>query len=532
MEEIIGSTIRRLREATARAAERTEKMEAFRHVASQESLIALVGQKLKDRKLILVSNREPYAHVYQNNEITWYRSAGGLTIALDSMAAACRAVWVCRGDGDADFAVTDGRGRVGVPPGRSLYTLKRIRLTPEEELGYYEGFSNETLWPLCHVCYVRPKFVQKNWEIYQQVNRKFADAILEEAEPGSIIFLQDYHLCLVAQYLKEARPDLTSVMFWHIPWPNPEIFRILPWKQELLTGLLANDILGFHLYYHARNFMETVGLEMEARLDWEKTQVIRKESATRIRSYPISIDFHAVYRQAEQSATLAAVETLQAQFRLAGLKVGVGVDRIDYTKGILERLDAVEYLLTAHPEHCRQFTFLQIGVPSRAHLEDYQAVIARIESRCQEINDAFGDAEWKPVIFLKGHRNFDTLVPFYKMADVCVVSSLHDGMNLVAKEFVAASSNDRGALVLSRFTGASRELEQALMVNPYDITGLAEALHAALTMPPEEQRWRLERMRLAVAENNIYTWAESILGDVVKLAEDNAAPPAAGTAGA
>lgn len=521
MEEILGKTLKKIKDATARAAERAEKMQAFDHVAGRETLMEIVNKKLKGRKLILVSNREPYAHVFDGQEVTWFRSAGGLTIALDSMAAACGAVWVCHGEAEADFTVTDERGMVGVPPNQPSYLLKRIRLTPEEENGYYEGFSNETLWPLCHVCYVRPKFALSNWETYQAVNRKFAAAVCEEAAPGSIVFLQDYHLCMAAKYLKQERPDLTTVLFWHIPWPNPEIFRILPWKKEILEGLLANDIIGFHLKYHADNFMETVGLELEGRLDKERMIISRNDTLTRIRFYPISVDFNSIFHQAYSPSTAEACSRIRTELNLAGRKIGLGVDRIDYTKGIPERLDAIERLFEKYPEHIGKFTFIQIGVPSRTHLEDYQQVVSKIETRCDEINAKCGRGDWRPMVFKKGHQNFDTLIPYYQLADICVVSSLHDGMNLVSKEFVAASNNDRGVLVLSRFTGAARELEQALLINPYDTENVTDTLHQALTMPAEEQKNRLERMRITVAENNIFSWTQSVLNDIVKLAEDS-----------
>ncbi|MEW6515492.1 MAG: trehalose-6-phosphate synthase [candidate division FCPU426 bacterium] len=511
-----------IKDSLTRAAERAERLRELQHAADRESLTDLVNRKLKGRQLILASHREPYVHILSDGKVSWYRYAGGLTIALDSMAAACQAVWVCCGSGETDFAVADAKGLVAVPPNRPAYQLRRLLLTPDEEKGYYEGFANETLWPLCHVCYIRPRFAPETWQTYQAVNRKFADAILDMATPGSIVFLQDYHLCLVPKYLKEARPDLTTIMFWHIPWPNPEIFRICPWKREILEGLLANDILGFHVQYHAANFMETVGLELEARLDWEKTQIIRNESQTKIRAYPISIDFQSIYQQADARTTTQACQQLGASLGLEGKKVLLGVDRLDYTKGIPERLDALDRLLENYPEYRGAIVMIQIGVPSRANLEDYQQVVQKIESRCDEINAKYGQAGWKPVIFQKGHHDFDTLIPFYKLADVCIVSSLHDGMNLVAKEFVAASSNDRGVLLLSRFTGASRELEQALLINPYDLENFTAALHQALQMPVEEQKQRLGRMRQTVAEQNVYQWAQLLFQDVVKLAEDTA----------
>lgn len=516
-------SLRTIKDSLTRAAERAERLRELQHISSRDTLTDLVNRKLKGRQLILASHREPYVHIRSGETVSWYRYAGGLTIALDSMAAACQAIWVCCGSGETDFAAADAKGLVPVPPNRPAYHLRRLQLTPEEEKGYYEGFANETLWPLCHVCYIRPRFVPETWQTYQAVNRKFAQAILEMATPNSIVFLQDYHLCLVPKYIKEDRPDLTTIMFWHIPWPNPEIFRICPWKKEILDGLLANDILGFHVQYHAANFIETVGLELEARLDWEKMQVIRNESRTQIRAYPISIDFQSVYQLADSRSAVQACQQITQALHLEGKKVLLGVDRLDYTKGIPERLDALDRLLELYPEYHGRIVMIQVGVPSRENLEDYQQVVQKIDTRCEEINAKYGSPEWTPVIFRKGQHDFDTLIPFYKLADVCIVSSLHDGMNLVAKEFVAASSNDRGVLVLSQFTGAARELEQALLINPYDLHHFAAALHQALQMPVEEQKQRLGRMRQIVAEQNVFQWAQLLFQDVVKLAEDTAA---------
>ena len=524
MSDPLTKTLKRMADAGARAAAKVDRAGGFDGLAGRQQLVDLVGKRLKGRKLILVSHREPYVHLRRGESVDCIRSAGGLTIALDSMASACGATWVCHGGGDADFQVTNTQDKVQVPPQRPAYWLRRLRISGAEEKGFYDGFSNETLWPLCHVCYVRPKFNAPDWEAYQAVNRKFAEAVLEEAEPGSIVFLQDYHLALVAKRIKEMRPDLNTVLFWHIPWPNPEIFRILPWKRELLEGMLANDVVGFHLPYHAQNFLQTVDQELECQIDRERQRVHRGQSVCRVRDYPISVDFQAVYEQAESPETRRAAAALRKEHALEGLKVGLGVDRLDYTKGIPERLQALERLLDRHPHYRGRFSFVQIGVPSRAGLEDYQQVVAEIEERCAALNARFARDGWRPVIFLKGHQDFNTLVPFYQLADLCVVSALHDGMNLVAKEFVAASSNDRGVLVLSRFTGAAQELEQALLVNPYDVDSLCEAMRQALEMPLGEQRLRLERLRERVAQNNIYHWAQSILKDVIQLADDSVVP--------
>jgi alpha,alpha-trehalose-phosphate synthase [UDP-forming] len=511
--------LQRLSQAAAKAAKRVQATEGLDSLPSAQSLRELAEKRLRGRALLLASNREPYVHQRSPDGIRCIRTAGGLTTALDAMAAACGSTWVCQGSGDADAETSDAQGRVRVPPKRPSYSLRRLFLSPEEDKGFYEGFSNETLWPLCHVAHVRPRFSLGDWQTYVDVNAKFAAALAEEAPPRAVVFLQDYHLALVGRQLKELRPDLSTALFWHIPWPSPEIFRICPWKRELLEGLLGNDLLGFHLPYHADNFLQTAALELECNMDRARQTVTRQGHATKVGAYPISIDFESIYTQAHgRDATESGARQL-AELGLTGVKLGLGVDRLDYTKGIVERLAAVERLFELYPQWLERFSFLQVGVPSRSNLEDYRQVVDDIEARCQSINGRFGRPGWAPVVLQKGHFDFDTLVPFYKLADVCVVSSLHDGMNLVAKEFVAASSNDRGVLLLSPFTGAAAELEQALVVNPYDTEAMAEALHQALSMPAEEQKARLGLMRRKVSEQNIFRWAGSILSDVADLAE-------------
>ncbi|HJT23808.1 MAG TPA: trehalose-6-phosphate synthase, partial [bacterium] len=402
MKDFIDKSVRRITEASSRAVIQAEKLREFSHVTTRDSLLELVGKKLKNRKILLVSNREPYAHVWKEGKVAVVRNAGGLTIALDSVARAFHSVWVCNGGGDADFEVLNTDGKVQVPPGEESYSLRRLKLTPREEQGYYEGFSNETLWPLCHVCYVRPKFLQSDWEIYDAVNQKFAQAVAETAEPGSIVFLQDYHLCRVAHHLKALRKDLVTVLFWHIPWPNPEIFRILPWKKEILEGLLANDILGFHLRYHAENFLETVDAELECRIDREKLRVERGDRVTRVNHYPISIDFDSIYRQSGNPATLKACGELEREYGISGLRLILGVDRLDYTKGILERLEAFDRFLDTHREYLGKVKMIQVGVPSRTGLEDYREVVVSIEKQCVALNNRYVREGWEPVLFLKG----------------------------------------------------------------------------------------------------------------------------------
>jgi alpha,alpha-trehalose-phosphate synthase [UDP-forming] len=489
-----------------------------RIMLSHQSLIDLIRKKLSISKFMIVSNREPYVHFYEGDNIRHIRYASGLTIALDSIARLSQGIWVAHGSGDADKETTDDQGRIMVPPEEPQYTLKRLWLSKAEENGYYYGFSNQVLWPLCHVAYVRPRFELEYWNYYQKVNQIFARAVIEESrgEKG-LIFLQDYHLALCSKYIKELDPNLTTILFWHIPWPNPEIFRICPWKKDLLEGLLSNDILGFHLQYHADNFLKTVALELEAKMDYEKWAVIRGEKSCLIKSYPISVDFEKISSDAEKWEIEKQIQGLKKYYRLKDSFIGIGVDRIDYTKGIPERLKALDRFLEKYPQYQKKLTFIQIAVPSRVHLDEYQDMIDQIEKLVEDINWKYSQGHWSPVIYIKKHYDFKEIIPFYKMADFCIVSSLHDGMNLVAKEYVSSKTDLNGVLILSRFTGSARELEQALLINPYDIEKSADTIREALETAKEEKTSRMKRMRETVSESNIYHWAEKIISDLVKL---------------
>ena len=488
------------------------------YISSHQSLIDLIRKKLSISKFIIVSNREPYLHFYEGDSIRHIRYASGLTIALDPIANLSQGTWVAHGSGDADMDTTDEKGKVMVPPDDPKYTLKRIWLSKKEEYGYYYGFSNQVLWPLCHVAYIRPKFELAYWNYYQRVNQLFAQAVVEEVKgEKGLVFLQDYHLALCARYIKELDPNLTTILFWHIPWPNPEIFRICPWKIELLEGLLSNDSLGFHLSYHADNFLKTVALELEAKIDYEKWAVVRGEKSCLIKSYPISVDYQKISSAANDFQTEGQIQELKKYYRLKDYIIGIGIDRIDYTKGIPERLKALDRFLEKYPQYQGKLTFIQIAVPSRVHLEVYQDMIDQIEKMVEDINWKYSQSHWSPIIYIKKHHDFREIIPFYKMADFCIVSSLHDGMNLVAKEYISSKTELNGVLILSCFTGSARELEQALLVNPYDAEKFAEAIKEAVEMKKDEKRSRMEKMREVVSNNTIYDWAEKIISDLIKL---------------
>jgi trehalose 6-phosphate synthase len=474
--------------------------------------------ELGGKKLYLVSNREPYIHEKDGPGIRCIVPAGGLVTALDPVMRVCDGLWIAHGSGDADRETADSHNKLRVPPGEPAYTLKRVWLTKEEEDGYYYGFANEGLWPLCHITHTRPDFRLEDWAHYQKVNEKFADALLEEitGEQSPLVLVQDYHLALLPSLIKEKRPDAKVAIFWHIPWPNPEAYGICPWHQEILQGMLGADIIGFHIQFHCNNFLETVDRFLESKIDWERFSVTRGGHSTLIKPFPISVSFE-LPSGAPVSETWPTKEDLLRRLGVEVESLGVGVDRIDYTKGIPERFRAIERFFEKYPEYLGRFTFVELGAPSRTHIKKYRDLMAEIEEAVEKINWRFRTKTWQPIVFLKAHHTHETIGPYYKASDLCMVTSLHDGMNLVAKEFVAARDDDDGVLILSQFTGASRELKDAVIVNPYDIEQMADAICLALRMPPEERIARMGRMRENISEYNIYRWAGKLIAEVARL---------------
>lgn len=484
---------------------------------TKQRLEEIASTRLNGAKFVVVANREPYIHTYDGESIGCMKPASGLTTALDPVMRACGGIWVAHGSGDADRQVADENGRLRVPPENPSYTLRRIWLAKEEVQGYYYGIANEMLWPLCHVVHTRPRFDPHDWEQYRRVNQRFADAVLEEVgDQPAAVFVQDYHFALLPRMLKRARPDLVVMHFWHIPWPNREVMRICPWLDELLDGLLGNDLLAFHIQHHCNNFLDTIDRTLEARVDTERFAVTRDHHTTLIQPHPISIDpdFVAASAPADRQRE---ERRLRSKLRISDQKLLVGVDRVDYTKGIPERFRAFDRLLTLHPQWKGRCHLVQIGAPSRVHIHAYRELNEQLETLADEINWRHGCETWRPILFLNEHCDAEVVYAYYRIAAACIVSSLHDGMNLVAKEFIAARSDLQGALVLSKFTGAARELADALLVNPYDVDGFADALRRALEMPADEQERRMRRLRAHVEDQNIYRWAGQLLSAGGKL---------------
>ncbi|MGH9403550.1 MAG: alpha,alpha-trehalose-phosphate synthase (UDP-forming) [Terriglobia bacterium] len=513
--------VRSLAAARAAAEEEARLREAGESLWTSERLRIFVQSKLDGCRLFAVSNREPYEHLHRGKEIDCIVPASGLVTALEPILRACEGTWVAHGVGDADRETVDDHDHIRVPPEEPHYTLRRVWLSKEETQGYYYGFSNEGMWPLCHIAHARPTFRAEDWTSYQEVNRKFADSVLEEmqGEERPVVLAQDYHFALLPQMVKEKFPSARIAIFWHIPGPNPEAFGICPWQRELLEGLLGADLIGFHTQSHCNNFLETVDHALESRIDWERFAVNRGGHFTLVRPFPISVDFRENHHDSNPSAGSVYLER-RALLREHGVEaafMGIGVDRVDYTKGILERFQGIERFLEKYPSYKGQFTFIQIGAPSRTHIKRYHDLLADVESEADRINWKFQTPSWRPIVYLKRLHTHQEIERYYKLADVCMVTSLHDGMNLVAKEFVVSRDDEQGALILSRFTGASAELRDALVVNPYDTEQLAGAIYFALEMDPEERTARMRRMRRVVKDHNIFRWAGNLINELSEV---------------
>ncbi len=507
-----------LRIARASAEEEARLREAADSLWTAERLRVFQQATLEDSRLFVVSNREPYEHVHRNGAVEVRVPASGLVTAMEPILRACAGTWIAQGAGDADHETVDANDRLRVPPDEPQYMLRRVWLTREEEERYYYGFANEGLWPLCHIAHTRPIFRAEDWEAYQEVNAKFAAIVLEEmaGAENPIVLVQDYHFALLPRLIKEKRPDARVAIFWHIPWPNPESFGICPWRRELLEGLLGADLIGFHIQSHCNNFLETIDRTLESRIEWERFAVNKGGHFTLVRPFPISVDFKETQADGHKAIRVER-DALLKQLGVEAEYLGIGVDRLDYTKGIPERFRGIERFLEKYASYNGRFTFVQIGAPSRTHIDRYQDLNAEVEREAERINRRFQSKHWKPIVFLKRHHNHAEIEPYYRLSDLCLVTSLHDGMNLVAKEYVATRDDNGGSLILSCFTGASRELQDALIVNPYDTEELADAIHRAVAMDPRERRERMLRMRRVVKQHNIYRWAANLIAAVSEI---------------
>lgn len=485
-----------------------------------EQLEQFAHENLGGRKIVVVSNREPYMHDREQGIVKWVKPPGGLVGALDPILRSVRGTWVAHGAGSADRATADKEGRLQVPPDDPQYTLRRVWLSKNEEAGYYYGMSNEALWPLCHICYVRPVFRESDWLMYQNVNRKFADVVIEEIDDApALVLVQDYHLSLLPRLLRIARPDIGIGMFWHIPWPNSDVFRTCPWRKEILEGILGNDVIGFHVQNNCMKFLDCVDAELQARTDREHQCVHHGDFVTYVAPFPIGTDAQAIAEDVASPRVLAEKERLAKMLAPSTTFVAVGVDRVDYTKGIPERLKVIDHFLIENPAWREKFQYLGIGAPSRMHIQTYQNLTDEIKDLIEDINWRHGTDNWQPIVFLNEPAGSATVHALYALGNACLVTSLHDGMNLVAKEYAAARVDGDGILILSRFTGAANDLPEAVLVNPHDVVGTAKALAVAVEMPEAERRSRMERIRAQVLDRNVFHWAQRLFAATMRRAD-------------
>src|SRR3984885_13531144 len=506
-------------------AEETQRLEIdYRENWTPQALQLVVREQLHSPEMIVVSNREPYAHEFdEQGGIFVQVPASGMVTALEPVMRACSGTWVAHGSGSADRDVVDRSDRVRVPPDDPTYTLRRVWLSESEEQGYYYGLANEGLWPLCHLAYVRPSFRAEDWVVYQSVNRKFAEIVAREAQSDDpIILIQDFHFAMLPGYLRARRPKATIALFWHIPWPNAETFGVCPWKREMLTHLLMADILGFHTLYHCQNFLATLDRFIECQVDHERMTVALQGHICHVQAYPISIEWPPRWLQGMPEIQVSR-RAVRERFGIAAhVTLGLGVERWDFTKGVIERCLALELLLEQNPRLRGQVTLLQIAAPSRSKLAAYQALQRATAEEVDRINTRFATADWKPIVLVGKHQPPEQVFELYRAADFCIVNSLHDGMNLVAKEFVAARDDEDGVLILSTFAGAARELVEAILVNPFDVAETAAAIRRALEMPREQRLLRMQLMRRTIKENNVYRWAGRMLMDAARIRQRQA----------
>lgn len=484
---------------------------------SLKRLQTVIRKKIGRKKFVIASHSEPIIHYYEGNKRLWRPTTGGLVTALDPVMQACGGTWVAYAAGNADMDVTHPDGTIGLPLKAPRYRLKRIEIPKDDLEGYLDGASNSSIWPWCHFAYVRPKFNDVNWQKYRKVNQAYADSILKcIGKKPAFVWIQDYQLSLVARYIKEKRPDVITAQFWHIPWPNVEIFKICPWGREIIEALLHNDLLGFHIQYYANNFLDSVDQTLQARVDRETSAIHYKKSRTQVKAFPISVDYQSI-RKATRKITDGQMNHLRLKLGLTTEKIILGIDRLDYAKGIPEKLRAFDHFLEHNPAWRGKVTLVQAASPTRTQVPAYVENAQNTEALVEQINHRWSARNWNPIIYLTSFIPYEDVLTLYKIADACLVTPLHDGMNLVSKEYIAAKENGNGVLILSRFTGAARELPQALLVNPFDIPEMAASIKKALQMPKTERQERMKKASREVQDNDVFNWAANFIQHISKL---------------
>jgi trehalose 6-phosphate synthase len=480
--------------------------------------------KLLEGRLINVSNRLPVEIKNRSGHPRLSRSSGGLATALDSVWRGQHGVWI--GWAGAADSATAAALLQKVARGRP-YSFRPVTISREEVSKFYSGFANEILWPLFHDMPSRCDFDPEYWEVYQRVNRRFAQATAEIATAKDVIWAHDYHLMLMGRYLREAGCVAHAGFFLHIPFPAPDMFEKLPWRKSILRALLQYHLLGFQTDRDRYNFLsclERILPEATALREESDNSVVFEGRRTRVGTFPISIAF----AEFASHAASPEVEAAANQFRheMTNKFLVLGVDRMDYTKGVPERLKAFRILLRRFPELRRRVTLLQVVVPSREEISNYKELRREVELLVSQINGEFTEAGWVPIHYMHRSLTRRQLLTYYRAADILLVTSLKDGMNLVAKEFCAAQVEECGVAIISEFTGAAAELQHgALVINPYDLAGIAEAIHRACVMPVEEKRSRMRLLRDIVRTYNVQSWADAFLSAVL-TAEPSVEPKA------
>lgn len=469
-------------------------------------------------RLVVIGNREPYAHERDHEgKIVVEKPASGLVTGVEPILRACGGVWIAHGGGSADRVTSDASGRLPVPPEFPEYTLRRLFFEEEEYERYYSGFANEAIWPLCHHACGQPSFRAAEWRAYESVNAAFARAAIEETGGEGLLLVQDYHFALVPRIVRQRAPRVVTSLFWHIPWPAADVTRILPWREQLLEGMLGADIVGFHTREYCLNFLQTVTQSLPCQVNFDTLTVSHGGRTTEVRPYPISIEWP--YPAAARKEGTALRESLGIA---ADAHVSVAVDRADYTKGLLERIAAVEVLLDEQPSLAGRFVLVQLASPTRTRIPKYQRLLAEVRDAVRRLNERFGNDRWMPVVLQVRTHSPDEVRRYYSMADSALVTPLHDGMNLVAKEYVGSCADGNGALVLSAFAGAADELDGAILVNPYDAEQVAHAILRAMRMPFAEKQARMSRMRARIAAHSIYDWSSDLITDMNHVGRRNA----------
>lgn len=521
LQKEISVTVKKLWEARQSASEEARlTLERLDAPWTEERLKEFVKKYLSDRRIITISNREPYIHVKEGKKISYFIPASGMVTALDPIMQACGGIWIAHGSGNADRLVVNKKNEVLVPPDEMKYSLKRVWLTEPEFKGHYLGFSNEGMWPLFHLAHTRPTFRKRDWDHYQRVNEKFAGTVLNAIRyaENPILLVQDFHLALLPSLVKKKRPDATIGIFWHIPWVSAESFSICPWKKEILDGILGSDLIGFHTQQYCNNFIDTVGRELESLIDYERFAVTRNEHTSFIKAFPISIAFSNGNQDNLPAKSSENDERdIIKKLNLTTKYLGVGVDRMDYTKGIMERLKGIDIFLRKYPSFHGEFTFVQIAAPSRSEVEKYREFAEQVKDEVVRINSEHGTQKWKPIVLLYEQHTHEEINLLFQQSHFCLVTSLHDGMNLVAKEFVAARNDGKGVLILSQFAGAARELQDAIIINPYNGEQTADAIYQALTMSAMQQQLRMEKMREVVSNYNIFRWSAEFIRSLINI---------------